>query len=270
MPPRKPRPQLGQHFLRDKSVCARIADAVVSSPDVPVIEIGPGQGALTEHLIARGVPLTVIEVDPALADGLKERFATHAQFEVIREDVLKVNLVDIIAQLKQNQLVIAGNLPYYITSPILRAVFDAGAHVDYAVFLIQKEVALRLTARKNSRDYGYLSVLCQLYAEPKLLFTVPPGAFQPPPKVTSAVVRLDMRRNADVPPRFIDFLQHCFVHRRKKLLNNLAALYPKELLRQYPQGDLRAQQLDLDELCSFWETLDHAISPREAHGKSFR
>lgn len=258
MPPRKPRPQLGQHFLRDQSVCSRIADAVVSSPDVPVIEIGPGQGALTEHLVAKGVPLTAIEVDPALANGLKERFASHAQFEVIREDILKVDLVSLASQITQNQLVIAGNLPYYITSPILRAVFAAAAHIDYAVFLIQKEVALRLIARKNSRDYGYLSALCQLHAEPELLFTVPPGAFQPPPEVTSAVVRLSMRSAIDIPPRFIDFLQQCFTHRRKKLLNNLAGLYPKELLRQHPQSDLRAQQLDLDELRSFWKTLDRA------------
>jgi 16S rRNA (adenine1518-N6/adenine1519-N6)-dimethyltransferase len=261
MPPRKSRPQLGQHFLRDKSVCIRIADAVVSSPDTPVIEIGPGQGALTEHLVARGVPLTAIEVDPALADGLKDRFSTCDHFEVIHQDILKTDLSSVIAQYQHNQVVIAGNLPYYITSPILRAVFAAAAHIDYAVFLIQKEVALRLTARKNSRDYGYLSVLCQLHAEPELLFTVPPGAFTPPPEVTSSVVRLKMRRDIDVPPSLIDFLQHCFTHRRKKLLNNLAGLYPKEVLRQHPESDLRAQQLDLAELRAFWQTLDNASEP---------
>jgi len=261
MPPRKSRPQLGQHFLRDKSVCARIADAVVSSSDVRVIEIGPGQGALTEHLIARGVPLTAIEVDPALADGLKERFATHNQFEVIRDDILKVDLTSLISQTQYTQVDIAGNLPYYITSPILRAVFDAAAHIDYAVFLIQKEVALRLTAGKNSRDYGYLSVLCQLHAEPELLFTVPPDAFTPPPKVTSAVIRLKMHRGIDVPPSLIDFLQHCFTHRRKKLLNNLAGLYTKEVLRQHPESDLRAQQLDLAELRAFQQALDNAVEP---------
>ena len=264
MPPRRSRPPLGQHFLRDKSVCARIADAVVSSPDVPVIEIGPGQGALTEHLVAKGVPLTAVEVDPALADGLKERFSTHDRFEVILEDILKVDLPSLIATHTQNQVVVAGNLPYYITSPILRAVFAAASHIDYAVFLIQKEVALRLTARKNSRDYGYLSVLCRLHAESELLFTVPPGAFQPPPEVTSAVVCLDMRSDIDIPPRFIDFLQHCFTHPRKKLLNNLAGLYGKELLRQHPESDLRAQQLDLDELRALWETLDRAIDHNQA------
>lgn len=261
MPPRTSRPQLGQHFLRDKTVCTRIADAVVSSPDVPVIEIGPGQGALTEHLVTRGIPLTAIEVDPTLADSLKERFASCDRFEVIHQDILQVDLPALIAQHEQNQVVMAGNLPYYITSPILRAVFAAASQINYAVFLIQKEVALRLTAGKNSRDYGYLSVLCQLHAEPELLFTVPPGAFTPPPEVTSAVVRLKMRRNVDVPPSLIDFLQRCFTHRRKKLLNNLAGLYPKEALRQHPESDLRAQQLDLDELRAFWQTLDNGIEP---------
>ena len=256
MPPRKRRPQLGQHFLRDQSVCARIADAVVSSPDTPIIEIGPGHGALTEHLIERGVPLTAIEVDPELAKGLKDRFASRDRFSVIREDILCVDLPALITQSTRYQVVIAGNLPYYITSPILRLVFGASDHISHAVFLIQKEVALRLIAQKNSRDYGYLSVLCQLHAEPELLFTVPPGAFQPPPEVTSAVVRLRMRRNVEIPPRFVDFLQHCFAHRRKKLLNNLAELYTKAHLRQHPEGDLRAQQLELGELRAFWQRLE--------------
>ena len=118
------RPALGQHFLRDATVCARIADAVADSPDVGVIEIGPGQGVLTEKLLEKGVRLTAIEIDSALAAGLRERFAHRDGFEVIEQDVHKVDLSQVIEQLGAERVVIAGNLPYYITSPILRRVFD--------------------------------------------------------------------------------------------------------------------------------------------------
>lgn len=260
MPLRKARPPLGQHFLRDTSVCARIADAIVSPPEAHVIEVGPGRGALTRRLAAKGVPLTVVEVDEALADELRDRYKGQAHIEVICSDVLDIDLPDLIAQRTTGRAVIAGNLPYYITSPILRKAFSAAAGIERAVFLIQKEAALRLAARKDSRDYGFLSVLCRLHAEPELLFSVPPEAFQPPPEVTSAVVRLRMRRDIYAPPGFIDFLQRCFTHPRKKLLNNLSGVYPRETLRQHTDTDLRAQQLDLEELRTLWDTLE-ADSP---------
>ena len=243
-------------------MCTRIADAIVSPPEAHVIEVGPGRGALTGRLAAKGVPLTVVEVDKALADGLRDRYEGQGQarVEVICADILDIDLPDLIAQRTAGRAVIAGNLPYYITSPILRKVFSAAAEIERAVFLIQKEAALRLAARKDSRDYGFLSVLCRLHAEPELLFSVPPEAFQPPPEVTSAVVRLRMRRNIYAAPRFIDFLQRCFTHPRKKLLNNLSGVYPRETLRQHTDTDLRAQQLDLEELRTLWDTLE-ADSP---------
>ena len=267
MPPRKARPPLGQHFLRDASVCARIADAIVSPPEAHVIEVGPGRGALTGHLAAKGVPLTVVEVDSALADGLRQRYERQARVEVICANILDIDLPDLIAQRTTGRAVIAGNLPYYITSPIVRNVFSAAARIEQAVFLIQKEVALRLVARKDSRDYGFLSVLCRLHAEPELLFSVPPEAFQPSPEVTSAVVRLRMRRDIYAAPRFIDFLQRCFAHPRKKLLNNLSAAYPRETLRRSPETELRVQQLDLEELRTLWATLEEDSPPRIARSR---
>ena len=272
MPPRKARPPLGQHFLRDASVCARIADAIVSSPDAHVIEVGPGRGALTGHLAAKGVPLTVVEVDAVLADGLRQSYEGQARVEIICADILEIELPDLIAQRTTGRVVIAGNLPYYITSPILRKAFAAAARIEQAIFLIQKEVAQRLVARKDSRDYGFLSVLCRLHTEPELLFSVPPGAFQPSPEVTSAVVRLRMRHDVKIAPRFIDFLQRCFTHPRKKLLNNLSGVYPRETLRRRPETDLRAQQLDVEELRALWDTLEvdsqaPIAGPRQpAHG----
>ena len=256
MPPRKARPPLGQHFLRDAGMCARIADAIAPPPDAHVIEVGPGRGALTGHLAAKGSPLTVVEVDEALADGLRQKYEGQARVEILCADILEIDLPDLIAQRTTGRAVIAGNLPYYITSPILRKVFAAAARIEQAVFLIQKEVALRLAARKDSRDYGFLSVLCRLHAEPELLFSVPPGAFQPCPEVTSAVVRLRMRRDVNAAPGFIDFLQRCFAHPRKKLLNNLSGAYPRETLRRSPETELRAQQLDVEELRALRDTLE--------------
>lgn len=254
MPPRS-RPPLGQHFLRDAAVCTRIADAVAESPYVGVIEIGPGQGVLTEKLLAKDLRFTAIEIDPMLARGLRKRFGDREGFRVIEEDVLKVNLRQVVEQIGTERVVIAGNLPYYITSPILRRVFEVSDLVEQAVFLIQKEVALRLVAGKNTRDYGFLTVLCRLHSEPELLFSVPPGAFQPPPKVTSAVVRLAMRPAAAAEAGFVAFAQKCFAHPRKKLRNNLAGAYPKDILRERPEMELRAQQLDVEELVELWRLL---------------
>ncbi len=221
-----------------------------------MIEIGPGQGVLTEKLLGKGVRLTAIEIDPALADGLQERFGDRDGFEVIEQDILKVDLGRVVEQLGAERVVICGNLPYYISSPILRRVFDVSGLVEQAVFLIQKEVALRLAARKNTRDYGFLTVLCRLHSEPELLFSVPPGAFQPPPKVTSAVVRLAMRQPAAVEAGFVEFARKCFTHPRKKLRNNLAETYPKDVLRDRPELELRAQQLDVAELIELWRALE--------------
>jgi 16S rRNA (adenine1518-N6/adenine1519-N6)-dimethyltransferase len=257
MPPKR-RPPLGQHFLRDRTVCARIADIVAASPDIGVIEIGPGQGVLTEKLLGKGVRLTAIEIDPALAGGLRERFGDRDGFEVIEQDILKADLRRVVEQLGVERVVICGNLPYYITSPILRRVFDVSGLVAQAVFLIQKEVALRLAARKNTRDYGFLTVLCRLHAEPELLFSVPPGAFQPPPKVTSAVVRLAMRHPAAVEAGFVEFARKCFTHPRKKLRNNLADAYPKDVLQEQAELELRAQQLDVTELIELWRSLERS------------
>ena len=186
-------PPLGQHFLHDQGVLARIASCLPIEPGSLVVEIGPGQGALTEHLLDRGAQVAAVEVDRELASALQTRFA-NAPLEVIEADLLDVDLAELIRNRSEQPALVAGNLPYYITSPILRNVFAASERVEQAVFLMQKEVAERVVAVKNSRDYGFLSVLSRLYAEPEMLFTVAPGCFRPPPQVTSAVVRLAMRR----------------------------------------------------------------------------
>jgi 16S rRNA (adenine1518-N6/adenine1519-N6)-dimethyltransferase len=256
MAPLRRKPPLGQHFLHDQAALARVAEALTIEPGAMVVEIGPGEGALTEHLLRQGARVTALEIDPRLAGKLRERFAGNPSLEIIEADVLAADLAALAAGRSQAPVKVAGNLPYYITSPILRRVFAAGEVVSTAVFLVQKEVALRITAGKGSRDYGYLSVLCELHAGRELLFTVPPGAFRPPPKVTSAVVRLVMRPEIDVPEKLLAFLKSAFRQPRKTLLNNLSGMYERSRLAGLPESRLRAQEMSLAELRALWRKLE--------------
>jgi 16S rRNA (adenine1518-N6/adenine1519-N6)-dimethyltransferase len=250
------RPPRGQHFLHDRGILGRIAGSLPIGAGRRVVEIGAGEGALTEFLLAAGARVTAIEIDAALAEGLRGRFGGIDAFELVEGDVLALDLAGLIAERSREPVLVAGNLPYYITSPILRKVFDAAGQVEQAVFLMQREVAQRVTARKGSRDYAFLSVLCRLYAEPQYLFAVSGGAFRPPPRVTSAVVRLTMRRERAVDPAFVEFVKRCFSQPRKKLVNNLAGRYDRALLGWFEQSQRRAQQLDLKELQEFWGRLE--------------
>jgi 16S rRNA (adenine1518-N6/adenine1519-N6)-dimethyltransferase len=231
--------KFGQHFLRDQSILARIAAAVCPEGETPhVVEIGPGRGALTRCLLPLAAKLTAIEVDPAMVAHLAQFFGAEEKLEVIHQDVLQVDLT------RFAPCVIAGNLPYYISSPIASKVFDAAGVWRRAVFLVQKEVAVRMAAPHGSRDYGYLSVMTQVFSEPRILFEVPPGAFSPPPKVNSAVIQLEPkvvdRAEAD---RFLKFASRAFAQKRKTLRNNLASYYGKELIEAQPEANLRAEQL---------------------------
>jgi 16S rRNA (adenine1518-N6/adenine1519-N6)-dimethyltransferase len=159
--------------------------------------------------------------------------------------------------------VVVGNLPYYITSPILSRVFALGNHWGGSVFLIQKEVAERLTAQPCSREYGYLTVHTNVYSRPEYLFTVGRGAFSPPPKVDSAVVRLTPRdASADFGieniPAFLDFASACFRHKRKTLRNNLSDRYGRENLAGLPESRSRAEQLSIADLHRVFAALEHA------------
>ena len=151
------------------------------------MEIGPGQGALTERLLARADRVCAIELDEALVGQLRERWRGEPRFEVLEGNALDADWS------KWGAGVLAGNLPYYVATPIISRYVRAPGLLSQAVFLIQKEVAERITASPGGREYGYFSVECQLFAEPKYLFTVPPGAFRPPPKVDSAVICLTPR-----------------------------------------------------------------------------
>lgn len=242
----------------------RIANAAAEGNPESIVEIGPGKGALTESLLeAAGATepparIAAIEVDPVLVHYLQHKFREAIEggrLELIEGDVLKVDLGALTAGGKTS---IAGNLPYYITSPILERVFATSW--QRGVFLVQAEVAARVAAAPGSRDYGYLSVLAQLHAAPRILCPVPRDAFRPPPKVDSAVIALDPRDAASewgIADReaFLRFASMCFRQKRKTLRNNLAPLYGRERMDALEQGRLRAEQLSISELAELYRTL---------------
>jgi 16S rRNA (adenine1518-N6/adenine1519-N6)-dimethyltransferase len=236
--------RLGQHFLTRDSVLQRIARAACPSREPLVVEIGPGKGALTRHLLEHAERVVAIEVDPYLVHYLRQKFRDMPRLEIVEQDVLKADLT------AWGAASIAGNLPYYITSPILERVFQSGGAWQRAAFLVQKEVAERLSAAPGSRDYGYLTVMAQLFAEVECLFAVPPAAFQPPPKVESAVVRLVRRSRplVDDPAAFLRFTGLCFRHKRKTLRNNLRAAFQPARIDQVVEAGLRAEQIPLGRL----------------------
>lgn len=236
-----PRRKLGQHFLIRGSILERIAAAACPARQDLVVEIGPGRGALTEKLLQRAARVVAVEVDPYLVERLHLKFAAEPRLEIVCADVLETDLA------QWAPATIAGNLPYYIASPILEKVLLL--HPPRAVFLIQKEVAERLVARPGDREYGYLTVRTALFARVRLLFEVKPAAFHPPPKVDSAVVLIEpLTCDPGLPDRdaFLRFVAQCFRQKRKTLRNNLAGFYGKELVNAWPEASLRAEQISLE------------------------
>lgn len=244
--------RFGQHFLVRQSVLERIASAACPDSCDLLVEIGPGRGALTAHLLPRSRRIIAVEVDPVLVQYLRSKFRGESNLEIVENDILKVDLA------AWRPRAIAGNLPYYITSPIIEKALQVEPHIERAVFLVQKEVAERLTAAPGSRDYGYLSVQTQLLAEVELLFEVPAAAFRPPPKVDSAVVRLTPRPRLQTGESkgFLKFASAAFHQKRKTLRNNLLGLYDKARLDAMPEMKQRAEQLSIDELIALWRRFE--------------
>ena len=230
--PARPKKHYGPHFLHERNVVERIVRAIAPQTDDTLIEIGPGEGALTLPLLAAAGRLTAIELDAELIPALEAAARPLGVLEVIRADVLKVDLAALAAG---RRLRIAGNLPYYISSPILFHCLDyADAIVDMH-FMLQREVVERMAAAPGSKIYGRLSVMLQLACTVEPLFRVAPGAFRPPPKVDSAVVRLTpkppaLRPQAD-PARIATIVRAAFGQRRKTLGNALRGVLDADALR---------------------------------------
>jgi 16S rRNA (adenine1518-N6/adenine1519-N6)-dimethyltransferase len=270
-----PRQRLGQHFLADPEWREQIARAIRVSPQSisPMspafekaycwIEIGAGHGEMTEHLASTGAPVYAIELDAPLVARLQVPAEKFPNLRIVQGDILETDLGALAAG---RRIRIYGNLPYYITSPILHRLFAFADLIDEMHIVIQTEVALRLTAQPKSKLYGYLSVATQLYARPEFVLRIPRGAFRPPPEVGSALVTLRFpgeRRNLGQldDTRFLDFVKSCFSQKRKTLVNNLRSLANPGRVREALatldlRPDARAEQLSVSNLAA----LDRALT----------
>ena len=274
----KKRPRLGQNFLRDTSAAQRIVEALGEIGDATVIEIGPGRGALTHALAARARRLIAIELDRVLAAQLRLEFGRQLNVEIIEGDARTVDFANLIARHPapllntgvqaadaiHERATVVGNLPYYITSEILLRLLGYSDWVKTIVIMVQREVADRIAASPGSRDYGLLSATVQLFARVEKLFTLPPAAFAPSPKVHSAVLRVT------IAPRlhslkvekdgFVDFLKLVFAQKRKTLANNLRQRYAeaaiaKALANAGLRRDSRAEQLSLEKMAAVYRII---------------
>jgi len=269
------RQRLGQHFLADEGWREQIARAIRVSPhgmqgnavtedrEYCWIEVGAGHGEMTEHLLHSGKPVFAVELDAPLIGNLQRMAKLRPNLTVVPGDVLQTDLGQLAAG---RRIRIYGNLPYYITSPILHHFFSFASLIDDIFIVIQLEVAERLVARSDtSKLYGYLSVATQFYSRPELLLRLPRGAFRPPPEVDSALVRLrlpgeDVTVKMANPDDFLEFVKRCFAQKRKTLANNLRELAKPEqlrgLLRELQlREDARAEQLGVRELASVYLAL---------------
>jgi 16S rRNA (adenine1518-N6/adenine1519-N6)-dimethyltransferase len=221
------RQKLGQHFLSSPAWQQRIARTLPADADATWLEIGPGHGEMTEVLAQRARRVIAVETDASLAAGLRERAAQNwPNVEIIESDILSVDL----ASLARERLRVYGNLPYYITSPILAHLFRYAAQIESIHIVIQWEVVARIVATPGHREYAYLSALCQYFTHSEIVLRMPPGAFRPPPKVNSALLamtlpgeRAHLQIRDDIA--FLKFLQNCFSQKRKTLRNNLKNLF---------------------------------------------
>lgn len=218
------RKSLGQHFLNDRRILQRIVDALELTGSETVIEVGPGRGSLSELLVPLAGRLVLVEYDRALAERLRVRYATTPSVSVIEADILTVNL----AEAAGGPFRLVGNVPYYITTPILFHALER-PRPERAVYLVQREVADRIAAAPGSHEYGALSVNVQAVATAKMLFRVAPGSFQPPPRVDSAVIRIEPRDdpavNADEEAAFRRFVLDAFGMRRKQMRRVLRTIW---------------------------------------------
>jgi 16S rRNA (adenine1518-N6/adenine1519-N6)-dimethyltransferase len=261
------RQRLGQHFLADSGWQQRILATLPANSNEPWIEIGAGHGEMTHLLAAQGCHVIAIEADPPLAASLRERVQANPsawpQVDVISGDVLAIDL----ASLTSGRFRVYGNLPYYITSPILHRLFDCADRIASIHIVIQLEVAERIVARPCSRAYGYLSAACQFYTKPEIVLRLPPGAFRPPPKVKSALVQMTIpgeRRSLGIATndesRILQFIQLCFGQKRKTLRNNLRSTTPDDRIGQALAAcglrpDSRAEQLTLGQFARLFGAL---------------
>jgi 16S rRNA (adenine1518-N6/adenine1519-N6)-dimethyltransferase len=268
------KPKLGQHFLASEDNALRIVDSLGDISQSTVLEIGPGRGMMTSLLARRARRLIAVELDRVLAAQLRLKFGMTRNVEIIEGDILSIDIDSLFGpkpglgrpgiDLKPEPAKVVGNLPYYITSDILLRLFEYSRYFETIVIMVQREVADRMAAQPGSSDYGLLSATAQLYARVENLFTLPPGAFTPPPKVHSSVLRLTIEPQQEklgiAGDGFIDFLRLSFGQKRKTLWNNLKEKYPEANLKRAladagVKPTARAETLSLEESAAVYKAL---------------
>lgn len=261
--PFRPKQSLGQNFLHDPNMADRIVGSLEVSSDAHVVEVGAGTGVLTDRLAQRYERLTALEIDERAIEVLREEFP---EVDVRQADVRDADWAMLVEE-KGGPISIISNMPYYLTSPLLFSLLEQRAHLDEAVLTMQKEVAERLVAEPRTKAYGILSVLLQLFADPELLFTVPPQVFSPQPDVSSAVVRLYFDEGTQGPPDVdLDdvrpYVRAAFNQRRKMLRNSLSA-WTKDQDVPFPNdwGPKRAEALTPDEFATLARHLNEHADP---------
>jgi 16S rRNA (adenine1518-N6/adenine1519-N6)-dimethyltransferase len=249
-----PLKRFGQNYLQDQNIIKKIIDEIAPKENESIIEIGPGKGALTEHLFNSKANLTAIEIDKRVIDDLKHRFT---DLNLLQYDFLDLDLKQFIT-IENQKLRIVGNIPYNITSPILFKLFDNNTIINDAVFMVQLEVAKRMTAKLGSKDYGILSVLLNFFGRTKLSFKVSPNVFYPKPNVHSAVIHIyfnEIRDNQGFNLIFKSIVKSSFGNRRKTLKNSLSHGIFAEVDFSGCDIDLslRAEQLNVDDFIKLAE-----------------
>lgn len=243
----KPKKALGQHFLKDLQIAQRIADTLSEYKDLPVLEIGPGMGVLTQYLLEAGHDLTVVELDLESVDYLEQNFPA-LEGRILAEDFLRLDLSQLFSGRK---FCVIGNYPYNISSQIFFKVLDYKEHVPCCSGMIQKEVAERLAAGPGSKTYGILSVLLQAWYKVEYLFTVSEQVFDPPPKVKSAVIRMTRNDRTELgcdEKLFKTVVKTSFNQRRKTLRNSMKPLLGKDCPDYaLPIFDKRPEQLSVEQ-----------------------
>jgi 16S rRNA (adenine1518-N6/adenine1519-N6)-dimethyltransferase len=258
----RPRKRFGQHFLHDPAVLERIVQAIDRQPDDRLVEIGPGKGALTRRLLSGGNgALDAIEVDRDLASLLRVEFAGYPRFVLHEADALKFDFAALASE-RGGRLRVAGNLPYNISTPLLFHLLDYRSAVQDIHAMLQREVVARITAQPGESDYGRLTIMLAPWMQAELLFDVGPGAFQPPPQVWSAVVRLTLRRQPAfaVSPHYATVVAAAFAHRRKTLRNSLRELVSLEQIESCGlDPGTRPETLSPEAFNALAERLDSAL-----------
>ncbi len=254
-----PRKRFGQHFLCDQNVVQRIVAAINPTPADFLVEIGPGQGALTLPVIKLSRRLDVVEFDRDLIPELEARVGPRGDLIIHQADALEFDFASLHSA--NRMLRVFGNLPYNISTPLLFHLLTFAPIIADMVFMLQKEVADRLAAPADTEDYGRLSVMMQYHCEVDLLFDVPPSAFFPPPKVQSSIVRLIPYRELPYPAKnyevFSSVVKHAFGQRRKTLRNSLKQLVDAETWERIPvRSDLRAEDLSVKDFVAISNALN--------------